>query len=534
MTDFVQRYRATFAAKDRTIVQMLTRAAREFGHTPFIKAPGGTFTFAEAPELLGRRANAFALAGVRRGDVIAIMCDNHKDFALTFLAAGWIGCTILPINTACKGPQIETFLHRSSAVLLVIQENYLGTLDLVDFSKLAVRDVWVLGTGRIPTAGNAPLRADPGYGTPISSAEVRPGDSLLLLFTSGTTGVAKGVMCPNAQFFWWGVHTANQLQLDQSDVLHTTLPMFHVNALNTLFQALLVGCPIVLEERFSASRFYARLKDCKATATFLLGAMVPILLAREPADEERQHASRRALGPGIPNHLRGEFERRTGIQLIDGFGSTETNFVIGWQFGQPHGDGMGRVLDGFDARVVDQEDAAVPDGTPGELVLRATDPYAFMTGYLGMPDETLAATRNMWFHTGDRVIRQEDGRFHFIDRIKDVIRRRGENISSFDIENILNAHTSIAIAAAYPVPSELAEDEVMIAVQLTEGRSLTEREIIDYCLNRMPYFAVPRFVKIVPELPRTPNGKVEKFKLRAQGRSAGTWDREEHGIKVSR
>jgi len=153
---------------------------------------------------------------------------------------------------------------------------------------------------------------------------------------------------------------------------------------------------------------------------------------------------------------------------------------------------------------------------------------------VGMPEETLAATRNMWFHTGDRVIRQEDGRFHFVDRIKDVIRRRGENISSFDIENILNAHTSIAIAAAYPVPSELAEDEVMIAVQLTEGRSLTEREIIDYCLNRMPYFAVPRFVKIVPELPRTPNGKVEKFKLRAQGRSAGTWDREEHGMKVSR
>jgi crotonobetaine/carnitine-CoA ligase len=531
--DLVRRYREAFSAPDRTVVQMLLRAARQFGDMPFIKAPGGSFTFAEAPQLVGARAGAFSAAGVRRGDVVAVMCDNHLDFALTFLAAGWAGCTILPVNTACKGPQIEEFLRRSAAVLLVIHENFLKTLDLVDLSDLPVRDVWVLGSGQLSRASN-PLRTDPGRGAHVEPAEARPGDSLLLLFTSGTTGPAKGVVCPNAQFFWWGVHTANQLQLKNGDILHTALPLFHVNALNTLFQALLVGCTVVLEERFSASRFYARLNESAATVTFVLGAMVPILLARAPADEEQTHRVLRALGPGVPDHLREEFERRTGIQLINGFGSTETNFVIGWQFGQPRGDGMGRLLDGFQARVVDCEDAPVPHGTPGELVLRATEPHAFMTEYLGMPEATLTATRNMWFHTGDRVVRREDGTFHFVDRIKDVIRRRGENISSFEIESILNAHPGIAVAAAYPVASELAEDEVMIAVQLTGGHVLTEREIIEYCVPRMPYFAVPRFVMMVPELPRTPTGKLEKYKLQAIGRGAGSWDREEHGIKVTR
>jgi len=187
---------------------------------------------------------------------------------------------------------------------------------------------------------------------------------------------------------------------------------------------------------------------------------------------------------------------------------------------------MGWLQPGFDARVVDANDFELPDGEAGELLLRADAPFAFSSGYFGQPEATLAAWRNLWFHTGDRVVRESDGAFRFVDRIKDAIRRRGENISSYEVEQVLQAHPAVAEVAVYPVRSELAEDEVMAAVVAQEGAALDPAELAAFCRTRLPYFAIPRYVEVVADLPRTENGKVQKFRLRERGVTAASWDRE--------
>ena len=186
---------------------------------------------------------------------------------------------------------------------------------------------------------------------------------------------------------------------------------------------------------------------------------------------------------------------------------------------------MGWLLPGFDARIVDEHDVELPAGEAGELLLRADEPFAFASGYFGMPEKTVDAWRNLWFHTGDRVVRDADGAFRFVDRIKDAIRRRGENISSFEVEQVLQSHAAVASVAVYPVRSELAEDEVMAALVLHGGQRIDPAELARFCETRLPYFAIPRYIELMDELPRTENGKVQKYKLRERGVTAATWER---------
>ena len=316
------------------------------------------------------------------------------------------------------------------------------------------------------------------------------------------------------------------LEIDEGDVLSTTLPLFHTNALGTFHQALLSGATLVAEPRFSASRFWQRLIERRATVTYLLGAMVPILLSREPSPDERAHTIRRVLAPGVPAHLHAAFEERTGIRLLDGYGSTETNFVIGGRMAEQRPGAMGKVCAGFAARVIDQTGAEATDGEPGELLLRSHETLAFATGYFAMPDKTAETFRDGWVHTGDRVIREADGHFRFVDRLKDAIRRRGENISSFEVEQVLFSHPDVGNAAVFPVPSVLAEDEVMAAIVRRPGSRLTESALCEFCRPRLAYFAIPRFIEFVDALPTTESGKVQKYKLRDRGVTAKTWDRQ--------
>jgi crotonobetaine/carnitine-CoA ligase len=302
--------------------------------------------------------------------------------------------------------------------------------------------------------------------------------------------------------------------------------LFHTNALNTFYQALLTGSSVCFEKRFSASRFFASLAHHRATVTYLLGAMVPILLSRPRSPEEAAHTVRIALAPAVPAQFHEEFTQRTGIRLLDGWGSTETNFVLGTSIEHQKPGLMGPVFEGFQARVVDDQSNDVADDAPGELVVRADDPFAFATGYLRAPEKTVEAWRNRWFHTGDRVVRQSNGYFRFVDRLKDTIRRRGENISSFEVEQVMLSHPAVANAAAFPVRSPLAEDEVMAAVILHPGQRLTEAELIAFCEPRLSYFAIPRYLEFVRELPTTESGKVQKYKLRERGVTERTWDRE--------
>jgi crotonobetaine/carnitine-CoA ligase len=432
-------------------------------------------------------------------------------------------------------------LANCGARLFVAEAEGLAALrGLEDRAGLPVQRVWCIGAP--PESATEPgTEADfepfVAPGDALSGpAPVQPGDTLAILYTSGTTGLSKGVCCPHAQFYWWGRHTAQLLELGRTaegEVLLTTLPLFHTNAMNAFFQALLTGSTLVVEKRFSASGFWPALVRHRATVTYVLGAMVPILLSRQATAQDRAHQVRIALAPGVPPRFHAQFHQRFGMRLLDGYGSTETNFVIGLDAGQRPGS-MGRVVPGFTARVADEHDAEVPPGTPGELLLRAEQPFAFASGYFDMPDKTVQAWRNLWFHTGDRVVRDADGFFTFLDRLKDAIRRRGENISSYEVEQVLLSHPAVAVAAVFPVRSELAEDEVMAAIVPREGVALDPVELLRFCEPRMAYFAVPRYLEFMAALPSTENGKVQKFKLRERGITAQTWDREAAGIQLRR
>ena len=530
-------------AAERTLPAMLGRGAALHGDKVLLAFGAASWSHRDLPRLAAARAATLRDAGVGRGDRVAVMLTNRIELVEVFVACGWIGAAAVPINTASMGPQIGYVLRDSAARLLVIEDGFAARLATADLDAAALEAIWVVGgASRADTmprdalpAGLActPLPPLPDAAALAALASVRPSheqpilpaDTLAILYTSGTTGPAKGVLCSHAQFHWWGVHSADVLGVGPEDALCTTLPLFHINALNTFAQASLAGCRVAFEPRFSASAFWPTMRAREATVVYLLGAMVPILLAQPASAAERGHRVRIGLGPGVPASAAAAFRERTGVALLEGYGSTETNFVIASSPERSRPGCMGWLLAGFDARVVDDQDVDLPAGDAGELVLRADEPFAFASGYFGQPEATVAAWRNLWFHTGDRVVREADGAFRFVDRLKDAIRRRGENISSYEVEQVLQMHPAVATVAVYPVRSELAEDEVMAALVARPGETIDPAELARFCATRLPYFAIPRFVDVVADLPRTENGKVQKYKLRERGVTPTAWDR---------
>jgi crotonobetaine/carnitine-CoA ligase len=389
-----------------------------------------------------------------------------------------------------------------------------------------------VATGSIPLwidgATSAPSAVPPAD-APGGIREARPSDTLAILYTSGTTGPPKGVVCPHAQFWWWGQNTGDALGITEGDVLFTCLPLFHTNALNTVVQALVHGACLVIGDRFSASGFWQTLRDADASVTYILGAMASILAAREPGPLDREHRVRVALSPATSPQLWDVFRDRFGVTIVEGHGMTETNLAVGPRDGEQRPGWMGRSMPGFQAKVVDAEDVEVAPGVPGELVVRADEPFAFASGYWRLPDATVESWRNLWFHTGDRVVADAAGWFRFLDRLKDVIRRRGENVSAWEVEQVLTAHPDVVAAAAVPVPSPLGEDDVMAFVVCSDPAPSPD-ELTAWADERLPYFAVPRYIDYLAELPLTENGKIRKYVLRERGVSESAWDREKDGV----
>ncbi|MFE6365514.1 AMP-binding protein [Streptomyces sp. NPDC057806] len=517
-----------------TIPGLVDAAAAHHGERTFLTLDGTSRTYARTRTAAATMAGALAARGCRPGDRVAALLSNRVELIDLVLGCAWLGAVVVPLNTALHGRLLRHALDESEPRFLYAEDEPAARVGEVGYAG----EVWVAGTPQAPV---------PGIDRALDAHPSRPGDTAAVLFTSGTTGPSRGVRCPHSQFAWWGRNVADSLRLTADDTLYTCLPLFHTNALHTLAQAMTVGASLVVDRRFSASRHWTRAAETGATCVYVLGAMVPMLLAQPPGPADRAHRAWRGLGPGTPGALWEVFRERFGVTLVDGFGSTETNLVIGSVPEDCRPGYMGTVRDGFEARVVDADlssvsearvvdvdfssvsearvvDAdlsSVPDGTPGELVVRTDLEYAFATGYLGdvTPDP------GSWRRTGDRVVREPDGWFRFVDRVKDCIRRRGENISSYEVEAALRVHPDVAEAAAFPVPSALAEDEVMVAVVPRAGRTLDPAQVARHCAGQLPAFAVPRYVDVVEALPLTETGKVRKSVLRERGVTGGTWDR---------
>lgn len=519
---------------EQTIPGLLERQARAYGERTLLRFGEIERSFQEMRDAVAVAAGTLAGAGISAGDRVAFMCENRVELLDFVLGCAWLGAVAVPLNTALRGGQLRHQLVNSGARVLAIDSVLIEVLEALDGVPPDLAEVWALDGVPVEFPNGYHVCEPPAPGEPVPAAAVGPGQTAGILYTSGTTGPAKGVQCPQAQFYWWGVLMGEVFELTDQDVLYTCLPLFHTNALNAFMQALIAGATYHLGPRFSASRFWQRVGEAEATVTYLLGAMVNILMSRPEGPGDRAHSVRVALAPATPADLFERFRERFGVQLIEGYGSTETNATLMSSWRHQRTGLMGPVREGFHARVVDENDEPVPDGVSGELLLRHDPPFAFATGYFAMPEKTVQAWGNLWFHTGDRVVREPDGWYRFLDRIKDAIRRRGENISSFEVEQALVSHPAVSAAAAFPVASELAEDEVAVAVILEEGASCDPEELIRHCEPRLAYFAIPRYVRFVAELPQTANGKVRKTELRDAGVLESDWDREAAGVQLRR
>ncbi|WFR74459.1 AMP-binding protein [Prescottella defluvii] len=495
---------------------LLDRAVRRGDHTA-LRVGAVRVHYRELADRAAAMAGSLARRGVRRGDRVAAMTANRIEALDLILGCAWLGAVAVPLNTAFRGDALRHVLAASGARCLLVEPEYAERVEAAGFRG----ELWIVGTASAPQPDSPPL-------PPVEKISAL--DPAAVLFTSGTTGLPKGVLCPHAQFLWWGLGVGASLDLDADDVLYNGLPLFHTNAINAFFQAVVAGGTFVLGQHFSVREYWRRVADADATVVYLLGAMVAMLAGRPPSPDDRAHRATRALSPATPERLWRPFRDRFGVELIDGFGTTETNLVLGTAPGDRRAGHLGTIMPGYDALVVDPAGTPVPDGTPGELLVRTDLDGAFALGYLGDTPPTPGA----WLATGDRVVREAGGWFRFVDRIKDVIRRRGENISSAEVEDVLGQHPAVAQVAVFPVPSQLAEDEVMAAVVARPGCRVDPAELRRFAEPHLAYFALPRYVDVVGALPLTETGKVRKAALRERGVGPRTWDAEAAGIVPGR
>lgn len=516
----------------RTLPEILRIQAARHGDKLLIASTTRSITYAEAPDVAARSAGRLRAGGAGVGDRVVAFLSDGMELLEQWLGAAWLGAILVPINTAFRGEQLRHALTVADPALIVTERALLSHLGNLATPPPTAARCWVTDAAVAADLNiKGPVEPMPPAGAPLAPHGAQPGDPIAIIYTSGTSGPAKGVICPHGQFFWWGVLTSEALEASSKDVLFTTLPFFHINALNTLWQALLSGATFAFRNRFSASRHWDEARQAGATVTYLLGAMANILLKAPPGPADRQHSIRIALSPATPAEVAAQFQDRFGVRLIDGYGSTETNLVMSNVIGGYAPGTMGRVVEGFEARIVDEQDRELPLGTPGELTLRHAEPFSFASGYFGDPEATASAWRNLWFHTGDRVMRDERGVYHFVDRAKDAIRRRGENISSWEVEQALLTHPEVENAAVVGVPAELGEEEVMAFVAPRNNSSPAPEAIIRFLQGRLARFAIPRYLEFVDQLPETENGKVRKQALKERGIGPGTWDREKSDLK---
>jgi crotonobetaine/carnitine-CoA ligase len=532
---------------ERVLGQLVSDKAAEHGDRTFIRYRERTLSYRELDCVSNRIANGLSRMGVGRGTHVALMLENCPEIVLLYVALGRLGAVSVPVNTAAKGELLAYYMNQSDSELVIADAELIDRLVPVAAQVPKLRFVVALadepGAQAPQVAGLALPQHDFGAlldapDTP-PEVEVRFRDLHSLIYTSGTTGPSKGNMSTHAHALTCGFELAEAYGYRPDDVLYVCLPIFHGNAwLCSVLPALVADASIAIARRFSASSFWDDIRRFGVTQFNALGAMTNFIWSRPPDPRDRDHRVRQVMVVPTPKQFFQAFQERFGIEFTSVYALTDCGMVTtrGPKDPADKWASAGKACHDVEIRIVDEDDFEVPRGETGEIVVRTHQPWIYAQGYYNMPEATANSRRNLWFHTGDRGSMDEDGYIYFVDRKKDAIRRRGENISSFEVEQIILKHPSVLDVAAFPLASEHSEDEVMVSVVLREGCRLSEAELVEHCRENMAYFMVPRYVDIVPELPKTMTEKVEKYKLKAdaEARRASIWDREKAGIVVKR
>lgn len=519
--------------------RLLRSAAARHGDRVFIECGGISRTFTETDKVANRVANWLADQGVGPGAKIAIMAANSLAFIDAWLGVARAGAVYVPINTEYNGDILRYQLDKADVTHIVVDPHLLDRLEAVaaELSKL----VHVVLThpspdrlhrlpGRIAvsllTEGMNGSDADPGV-------QIASSDPLAISFTSGTTGPSKGVLASHAHVITFARDWIRCTDYGPGQTIYSCMPLFHaVASWLGVVPAMMNGGRLVLAPRFSASGFWDDVRRAGADVAHGIFSMVPILMKQPPRHDDADQPARRFYFAKVDE----AFERRFNCRIIEVYGATETGVVTMMPSGQPRRIGScGKPnAETFDVMIANEVDQPVTTGEVGEILVRPRHPFAMFTAYYNNPEATADAFRNLWFHTGDYARADADGYLYFVDRKSDSIRRRGENISSSEVEAVLNRHPAVLECAVIAAPSELGEDEVKAVVVLRDGAQATPKDLWAFCDENMPRFWVPRFIELRAEMPKTPSQKIQKYVLRAGDRQGRLFDRQTTDKEQSR
>ena len=516
-----------------TLPWILRERARTHEDRSFLEVPfqDVTYSFRETLQLSERIAGALLVDGLQHGDRLLIMASNCVEYVLAWFGSACAGIVEVPMNTAYRGSFLEHQVRTTAPRGVVADPEFVEHFLEDDDAFATVEIIYVLGDGEQREAALDAVRASGRTGWAFEHLtatahdgalpEVTERDLSAIFFTSGTTGLSKGVMMSHAQLAFFADQDVSLCRLTDADCYMSVGPLFHGNAqFLAVYPALIAGARTIVQKRFSATRWLDQIRAGGVTVTNLVGVMMDFVWNQPATEHDADHSLRCLYSVPTATSILPGFRERFGVEaFVESFGSTEASLVVMAPYAEDRPAGAAGLLvdEWFEVRVVDPEtDRDVAPGRPGELVTRAKVPWTMFSGYFGMPERTLESFRNLWFHTGDAVRYDEEGWFYFVDRLKDAIRRRGENISSYEVEQAVMEHPLIDEAAvvAASAAEESGEDEVAIFVVPVTAGTLGVDEIRDWCTKRLPTFAMPAVIELIDELPYTPSGKVRKVVLR--------------------
>ena len=515
------------------LATLLRKKAEKNGDRAALRFVNRTLTYRAFDRETEEIAAGLVHAGLASGDRVAALLFNSPEFPLLWFGAAKAGIVLVPLNTALKGEILRYELSDSAPKGIVLDRRLWSAYEPLR-EELRIGLEWVADTesegGAVPP-GTRSFSELPSQSPLHPAPTLRPSDPLSIMYTSGTTGPPKGAIIPHEKQIITPYEIGLRSRLRPGAVLFTALPLFHCNAQEmTLLTALLNDLEAAFDERFHASTYWEVAAGFGATHVSLLVSMINVLFKQPEKESDRHHSVRTALTAGTTKAIWADFERRFGLTIVELYGMTECGCTT--LMNPPDRIRVGSVglpLGFVDADVVDDDDRPVPADTRGELVVRPKVAFSMFSGYLNKPEKTVDAWRNLWFHTGDFVTRDADGYYYFVDRKKDIIRRRGENLAPYDVETVLNRHPAVFETVVVGVPSPLGEEDVKAFVKVKPGASVDPKELFEFCGEHLPFFMVPKYLEFLDEIPKTANLKAQRYVLRE--RTGGVvYDRDELGV----
>ncbi|GLQ29191.1 AMP-binding protein [Sulfitobacter pacificus] len=523
-------------AREECVVRyLLDRWAEDRPEAPFaVFWKGAVLTYREMRDAAIKTAAGLASLGVEQGDTVIVWLPNGQRCLETWFGINWLGAIYVPINLAYRGRILEHVIENAASTVIVAHADLVDRLEGIDLSTL--KSVVIVGgakrsVGSLEVLPESVLDGDPEAVPPLERP-IEPWDTQSIIYTSGTTGPSKGVMSSYAHL-WAMSGTDGFKMIKKDDRFLCNLPLFHVGGTIPVMGMLSRGGSVAIIGAFSTNNFWDQIRGTQATSILLLGAMATFIAKRPVSLTDRDHSLRTVIIVPLAEDAEA-FSKRFGVTVWTLYNMSEISTQLVSGPNPPRVGICGKPRDGAKVRLVDEHDCEVEPGEVGELIVQAESPWSLNSGYFRDPAGTAKAWRNGWFHTGDSFFVNQDGDWVFFDRKKDAIRRRGENVSSFEVEAEIAAHPAVNEVAVVGVPSEVSEEDILCVVACVEGLNLDPVELIEFLRSRMAHFMVPRYVRIVPALPRTPTEKITKHTLRDEGVTEDTWDRESAGIFIKR